>query len=111
MHQVFIKNAQERAFAGDHFGLGPIKIDRIIPELRMRKIYHWRNAIQTYGDNFFTDFPIVARNALWSSGHPYVCIVQALVITNYKHTRNYEYHYKFQRSTKINLFIIIIRPF
>ena len=30
----------------------------------------------------------VARNGLWSSGHPYVCIVQAvvqaLVIANYK---------------------------
>ena len=32
----------------------------------------------------------------------HVCIVQALVITNYKRTRNYEYHYKFhdrQKST------------
>ena len=33
----------------------------------------------------------IARNGLWSSGHPYVCIVQALVITNYKLTSIHEY--------------------
>ena len=37
----------------------------------------------------------VARNGLYSSGHPYVCIVQALVITNYKLTRSHEYAYLF----------------
>ena len=34
----------------------------------------------------------IARNGLWSSGHPYVCIVQALVIANYKFTSSHEYH-------------------
>ena len=35
----------------------------------------------------------VARNGLWSSRHPYVCIIQALVIANYKFTSCHEYHY------------------
>ena len=35
---------------------------------------------------------LVARNGLWSAGHPYVCIIQALVIANYKLTSFYEYH-------------------
>ena len=37
----------------------------------------------------------VARNGLYSSGHPYVCIIQALVITNHKFTRSHEYAYLF----------------
>ena len=32
----------------------------------------------------------IARNGLWSSGHTYVCIVQALVVTNYKFTSCHE---------------------
>ena len=36
----------------------------------------------------------------------HVCIIQALVITNYKRTRSHEYHYKFhdrQKSTYLSL--------
>ena len=35
---------------------------------------------------------VVARNGLWNNGHPYVCIVQAVVIANYKFTSVHEYH-------------------
>ncbi len=41
---------------GDHFGVCSMEIGQIIPELRMRKDYYWKNA--SYGDNgiFYGDF-------------------------------------------------------
>ena len=50
----------------------------------------------------------VARNALYSSGHAYVCIIQALVVTNYKLTSSREYDYKFHDRQKLPYLALLL---
>ena len=45
-----------------------------------------------------------------TSIYMYVCIIQALVITNYKRTRSHEYHYKFH-DWAIPVQLIRVHPY
>ena len=49
----------------------------------------------------------IARNVLYSRVHPYVYIIQALVITNYRLTRSHEHHYEFHRQKLTYLALLL----
>ena len=64
VYPVTVRNPLKSSFVGDHFGGCFVKIDQLIPKLRMRKDLHRKkiNAIQTCGNNFFRIF-------LWQLWH------------------------------------------